>query len=248
MLQLIVLWHKLGEDLSEFLDLRSQAKLLDQAICVLFQLFRFDLLIGVDEINALIQVLNLLTSLLVLAGLVLSQVVEKDLSRELRERCGKDVRFELEELINDIFVLDRVEDVSGKGNDILEGLVEVVALKAQLKLTDILTGDALIVEGKELGADGHWVNVIKTHREEHLAVSVKLLKHIRVAVFEDKEELLDTLKDKFLRLRRVDPFSQMIEEVLFENLAVFFTPKLSMNRVHASFVPAVQGLLHGAAI
>ena len=80
MLQLIVLWHKLGEDLSEFLDLRSQAKLLDQAICVLFQLFRFDLLISVDEINALIQVLNLLTSLLVLAGLVLSQVVEKDLS------------------------------------------------------------------------------------------------------------------------------------------------------------------------
>lgn len=110
------------------------------------------------------------------------------------------MRLELEELVNNDFVFYRVEDVSGEGDHVLQGLVQVVALQAQLQLTDVLASNSLIVKGKELCSDGHRVDVTETHGEEHLTVAVKLLQHVRVAVFEYKEEFLDAFEHKFLRL------------------------------------------------
>ena len=113
MLQLVILGHELGEHPREFIDLRGQAQFLHQSVRVLLQLLGLDLLVRVDEVDALVEVLDLLTSLLVLARLVLGQVVQEDLSGELREGSREDVRLELEELVDSILVLYSVEDVGG---------------------------------------------------------------------------------------------------------------------------------------
>jgi len=85
------------------------------------------------------------------------------------------VRLELEELVDHIFVFDCVEDVGGERYDILEWLVEVVALQTELKLTDVFASNALIIEVKELRADSHRVDVVEADGEEHLAVAMQFL-------------------------------------------------------------------------
>ena len=62
---------------------------------------------------------------------------------------------------------------------------------------------------------------------------MELLEHVRVAVFQDEEELLDSLEDELLGLRRVYPFGEMIEQVLLEHLPVLFSAQLSVNGAHA---------------
>ena len=108
-----------------------------------------------------------------------------------------------------------------------------MALQAQLELSDVLASDALIVQGEQFGANRHRINVLEAHREEHLAVTVQLLEHVRVAVFQDEEKLLDPLEDQLLGLRRVYPFRQVIEQVLLEHLPVLFSAQLSVDGTHA---------------
>jgi len=199
-LELVVLGHELGQHSRELLDLRSQLELLDEAISVLFELLRLDLLVGVDEVNALVQVLDLLPTLLVFPRFVVRQVLEEDLGRQLCEWRREDVRLKLEELVNDVLVLHCVENIGRQSHDVLERLVEVVALETQLQLANVFSGDSLVVEVEQLRADGHRVDVLKAYREEHLTVSVQLLQHVRVAVLQHQEEFFDALEHEFFRL------------------------------------------------
>ena len=199
-------------------------------------------------IDALVQLLNLLAPFLILSSLVAAQILQQDLCGQLREWRSEDVRLELEEMIDDVLVLDRVEDVSGQGDHVFQRFVQKVALESQLELADVLPRDALVVQREEFRADGHRVDVFKAHGEKHLAVTMELLEHVRVAVFEDEEELLDPLKDQFFRLGRVYPFGQVIEQVLLEDLSVLLSSQLCMNRAHTGGVRRVKRLLCWAAI
>ena len=181
----------------------------------------------------MVELLNFLAPLFILSSLVVAQVFEEDLRGELRERSSEDVRLELEELVDNVLVLDRVENVSGQGDHILQRFVQVVTLKSQLEFADILASDAFIIQREKFGANCHRIDVFEAHGEEHLAVTVKLFQHVRVAVFEDQEELLDTLKDQLFRLRWVYPFSQVIEQVFFKHLSIFLSTQFCVNGTHS---------------
>ena len=79
MLQLVVLWHELGQDVGEMLDLRCQLKLLDKSVSVLLELLRLNLLVRVDKVDSLIEVLDFLATLLILARFVVGQILEQQL-------------------------------------------------------------------------------------------------------------------------------------------------------------------------
>ena len=248
MLQLIVLGHEVGQHFGKLLNLRGQLELFDQAIRVLLQFLRLQLLIGEQLIDALVQLLNLLAPLLVLSSLVAAQVLEQDLGAQLCEGCSEDVRLELEELIDNVLVLHRVEDVSGQSDHVFEWFVQKVALESQLELADVLSCDALVVQREKFCADGHRVDVLEAHGEEHLAVTMEFFEHVRVAVFEDEEELLDPLKDQFFRLGRVYPFGQVIEQMFLEDFSILLSSQLSMNRAHTGVVRRGKRLLCWAAV
>ena len=113
MLQLIVLGHEVGKHFGEILDLRGQLKLLDEAVRVLFQLFRLQLLVCEQLVDALVELLDFLAAFLVLSRLVAAEVLEKDLGGQLAEGRGENVRLELEKLVNNVLVLHCVKDVRG---------------------------------------------------------------------------------------------------------------------------------------
>ena len=73
MLKLIVLGHVLFQDvvLSKLLYFCSLLKDADKASCVLFKLFWLDFFVSVDEIDALIEMLNLLTAFIIFASFIL---------------------------------------------------------------------------------------------------------------------------------------------------------------------------------
>ena len=75
-----------------------------------------------------------------------------------------------------------------------------MALESELELSDVLSCHSFVIEVEELGSDLHWIDVVKPHREKHLTVPQELLEHLRVAVFENKEELLNLLEDLLLWL------------------------------------------------
>ena len=112
-LQLVVLWHEAGEDARELLNLRSQLEFLHEAIRVLLELLRLYLLVGVQLVNALVELLDFLSAFLIFALLVVLKVLQEDWSRKLRERRSEYVRLKLEELIDHVLVLHRVENVRG---------------------------------------------------------------------------------------------------------------------------------------
>lgn len=136
---------------------------------------------------------------------------------------------ELEELVNNILVLYVVENISCQSDYVSQRLIQKVALETKLKLTDVFASNALIIQVEQLGSNRHWIDVLEAHREEHLTVTVQFFKHVRVAIFEDKEELLDSLEDEFFGLGWVDPLRQVVKQVLFELLAVFFATELLVN-------------------
>ena len=76
----------------------------------------------------MVELSDFLTALLILASLVVAKVFEKNLSGELRERCGKHVRFELKELVNRVLVFNSIKDVCGKIDDILKRLIQEMTL------------------------------------------------------------------------------------------------------------------------
>ena len=75
-----------------------------------------------------------------------------------------------------------------------------MALESELELCDVLPCHTFVIEVEELGPDLHWIDVVKPHWEEHLTVPQELLEHLRVAVFENKEELFNLLEDLLLWL------------------------------------------------
>ena len=88
-----------------------------------------------------------------------------------------------ESYIDSILILDIVEHIGGKLDNDLEGLIEKMRLDSQLQLCNVLAGNALLVELVESLPDHIWVNVVKFNREQHLNIPLKLLKHVRIAVF-----------------------------------------------------------------
>lgn len=83
-----------------------------------------------------------------------------------------------------------VEDVSGQLDYHFQGLVQEVALESELELSDVLSGDPLLVQLEQLLPYYLGVNVRELDRQEHLAVPVQLLEHLGVAVLEGFEYLL----------------------------------------------------------
>ena len=175
MLQFIVLGHVGGKDFRECLNLRGQLKFSDEPVSVLFKLLWLDLLVSIQLVNSLVELSDFLTALLILASFVVAKVFEKDLSRELSERSGKHVRFELKELVNHILVRNSIKDVCSKIDDILKRLIQKMTLQAKLQFTYILSCDAFVVEGKQFGPYGHRIDVLEAYWEKHLTVSMKFL-------------------------------------------------------------------------
>ena len=116
MLQLIVLRHETVQNSREFLNLTGKFELLNQTIGVLCQFFRLDFLVSVQLVDSVVQLFNLLTSFLVFVGFVISQILSQNLSRKLTEGSSENIALELEELVNDVFILDRVENVSSQSD------------------------------------------------------------------------------------------------------------------------------------
>lgn len=118
-LQLVVFGHVGVQLARELFDRTRQLELFHQAVCVFFQLLWLDLFVGVEVVNPLVEVLDLLASLFILASLVAFQVHQKGLGCQLAERGREDVRLEPEELVDHFLVLDLVENVRRKRHHIL---------------------------------------------------------------------------------------------------------------------------------
>jgi hypothetical protein len=129
-LKLVVLGHELGQNPCKFFNLRGKFQLTDQPIGVFFKLFWLDLLICVDVVDSLVQMLDFLPTLLVLASFVVLKVFQENLSCQLSEGCRENVRFKLEELIDHVLVLNTVKDVSCKSYNIFKRFIKEMALKA----------------------------------------------------------------------------------------------------------------------
>lgn len=67
MLQLVVLWHVVSKLPRELFNLCGQLQLFYQATRVLFELFGLDLLVSVQLIDALVELLDFLSTFLVLS-------------------------------------------------------------------------------------------------------------------------------------------------------------------------------------
>ena len=58
---------------------------------------------------------------------------------------------------------------------------------------------------------------------------MQLFKHVGVAVLETTEKYLNLLKNILFGLRGVDPFGQVVEQLLLEKLAVLFSPQVCVD-------------------
>lgn len=89
---------------------------------------------------------------------------------------------------------------------------------------------------------------MKLNREDHLAIPMKLLQHLGITVFQTIEQYFDLFENIFLWLWRVDPLSKLVEQLLFEDLSVFFSSEVRMNLADTSWVRIAQAFFHGASI
>ena len=167
---------------------------------------------------------------------------------QLLEREREHVRLVFEKLIHPVRVGNRLKDVSCQVDDCLESVVQEVALDAELQLSNVLAGDSLIVQLKELFADDQRINLFKLDRENELAVTLKLFEHFGVTILEAIEEDFDLLEDFFLRLRGVDPLGELVEELLLVQLAVLLTTQVAVHRRHAFAVGQCKTVFQRAAI
>jgi len=150
--------------------------------------------------------------------------------------------------IDDVLVFHVVEHVRCQFNYDLEGLVQEVRLQTQLKLCNVLSGDALLVQLEQPLPDNLRVNVFELDREEHLHVPLELLEHGGVAILQVVEELLQLLKYELLRLRRVDPLGECVKDLLLVDLSVLLPSEVLMHAYHTSIINSLQGVLHRAVV
>ena len=195
MLQLVVLGHVVAEGVREVLDEGRASQLSHKALGVLNQLFLLDSFVNVEVVDRLLELLDELETLLPLELLVVGQVLQHNLSSQLPQGSLEDVRLVAEELLNDILVADRLEDVGREAHNNLQRLVKEVALDSQLQLGDVFSRNALIIELEQLLSDEQRVNHLELNWEDQLCVTVQLLQHLGGAVFQAVEQDLDLLED-----------------------------------------------------
>jgi hypothetical protein len=82
----------------------------------------------------------------------------------------------------------------------------------ELKKSNILTSNSLVIEFEKFFSDNERVDLVEFDREELLTVTIKLLKHFRVAVFETVEKNLNLFENILLWLRWVDPLDEIVEQ------------------------------------
>lgn len=104
-----------------------------------------------------------------------------------------------------------MKDLRCKILDALQRLINKVAFKPKLQLCHLFAIHSLIIKLKEALSYGHWVDIIKLNREEHLGVANQLFEHISIAVLQHSKDLLKAFEDLVLRLRRVDPLRQIVK-------------------------------------
>jgi hypothetical protein len=108
-----------------------------------------------------------------------------------------------------------------------------MTLKSELELGLVFSVDTFIIKFEKLFTNSSRVNVVKTHWENHLSVSLQFLQHIRVAIFQHGKSLLNTLKNLIFRLTGVNPFGKSIKKLLFKLLTVFFSTQITVDRHYA---------------
>ena len=70
-------------------------------------------------------------------------------------------------------------------------------LNPELKLGDIFSCNTLVIELKKLFSDKKWINLIELYWENHLTVSMELLKHLGVAIFQAIKQNFNLFKHIF---------------------------------------------------
>lgn len=158
------------------------------------------------------------------------------------------MRFVLEKLVNNLLIRYSLEDVRCQIDDCLQVIVEEVTLKSQLQLSNILSCNTFIIEFEELLTNDQRIDLLELDREYQLTVAVELLQHFGIAVLEAVEENFYLLKDVFFWLRRVDPLSQLVEQLLFVRLAVLLSSQVPVHRRHAIGVSLGETILERAAV
>lgn len=143
------------------------------------------------------------------------------------------MRFIPEELIDDILIRHFLEYFRGQSDYSSERSIQKVRFKSQFNLHNILSSHSFIIKFEQLLSDQKRINILKLNRKQHLAVSMHLLQHFRIAVLQVQEKFFNSLENLFFRLRRVDPFSQSVKHFLFVDSAVVFSPHVCVDACYA---------------
>jgi len=152
------------------------------------------------------------------------------------------------ELVNSLLSMYRIKNVSCKSDYHIKRLIQEMWLNSQLKLCNIFSCYTLIIQLKELLSDQKWVNLVELHREDHLTISVEFLEHLCIAIFETVEQYFDLLKNVLLWFRWINPFGEVVEELLFEKFSILLSSKICMDLAHTSSIRVVEALFHWAPI
>jgi hypothetical protein len=120
--------------------------------------------------------------------------------------------FIFEELIDSLRLFNAVKNISGQFDHNIERLVQEMTFDPELKKSNILTSNSLVIEFEKFFSDNERVDLVEFDREELLTVTIKLLKHFRVAVFETVEKNLNLFENILLWLRWVDPLDEIVEQ------------------------------------
>lgn len=123
-----------------------------------------------------------------------------------------------------------------------------MTLESQLQLCNVQPGQAFVIEVEKLLPDDHRLDVFELDREQHLAVSLQLLKHSVVTILQGSKYGFDLIKNLVLGCARVDPLCKVIEQALFVQLAVLFAAQVSVDGTHAMTVARSQTLFGRAAV
>jgi hypothetical protein len=101
-----------------------------------------------------------------------------------------------------------------------------------LNVCDFKASHTLIIQLEEFLADDQRINILKFNGEKHLTVTLEALEHLRVTVLQHAEDLLDDFEYFIFGGGGVNPFSQVVEKVLFIVFAVFLPPEIIVNGGH----------------
>ena len=248
MLELVVLGHVAPEGICEHLDVACSSQLTDEALSVLDQLFLFDFLIGIHSVDLLFEELNRIKSFESLKFLIVSQILQQLIGSQITKLVLEYIAFISEELVNYRLAFHSLEYVGCKSHDHIKRLVEKVALESELELRDVFSRDSFVVEFVKFLSDQKRVNHDELNWEKHLAVTMELLQHLGVAVFQAVEQNLNLFEDILLWFTRIDPLCQLVEQLLLEQLSVFFPSQVCVDLADSSGVRVAQTFFHWAAV